>query len=109
MNPAISSPGANGQHAPAGFNADDAIYTLFRHKWLIVAFMCLGVAGAVAVRFVRPPLYASEAKLMVHYVVDSRAATTASSEGQSVHTLDVSALNIINSEIEILTRANTGD
>lgn len=102
MNPANPPQTATGTHASSGLSADDAIYTLFRHKWLVLAFVCLGVAGAVAVRFVRPPLYVSEAKLMVHYVVDSRAATTANSEGQNVHSVDVSALNIINSEIEIL-------
>src|SRR5208337_4685026 len=103
MNPANPPSAATGAHVSSGFSADDAIYTLFRHKWLILAFVCLGLAGAVAVRFMRPPLYVSQAKLMVHYVVDSRAATTANSEGQNVHSLDVSALNIINSEIEILT------
>jgi uncharacterized protein involved in exopolysaccharide biosynthesis/Mrp family chromosome partitioning ATPase len=81
---------------------DDALYTLFRHKWLVLAFVCLGVAGAVAVRFVRPPLYVSEAELMVHYIVDSRAATTATSGGQIVQAPDAGGLNIINSEIEIL-------
>ena len=103
MNPQNSSPGANGQHAPAGFSADDAIFTLFRHKWLILTFVCLGVAGAVAVRSLRPPPYVSKAKLMVHYVVDSRAPTTANSEGQTVQSVDVGGQNIINSEIEILT------
>ena len=103
MNPANPPHAAATAHASPGLSADDAVYTLFRHKWLILAFVCLGVVGAVAVRFVRPPLYVSEAKLMVHYVVDSRAASTANSEGQNVHSVDVSAQNIINSEIEILT------
>ena len=83
MNPTNSPHAATTATRPRALTADDAIYTLFRHKWLILAFVCLGVAGAVAVRFVRPPLYVSEAKLMVHYVVDSRAATTANSEGQN--------------------------
>ena len=103
MNPANPPHAATGAHASSGFSADDAIFTVFRHKWLILGFVCLGVVGAVAVRFVRPPLYVSKAKLMVHYVVDSRAATTASSEGQNVQSVDVGAQNIINSEIEILT------
>ena len=61
MNPANSPNAANGHHAPpAGFGVDDAIFTLFRHKWLILAFVCLGLVGAVAVRFVRPPLYVSK-------------------------------------------------
>jgi uncharacterized protein involved in exopolysaccharide biosynthesis/Mrp family chromosome partitioning ATPase len=103
MNPANPPHAAATAHASSGLSADDAIYTVFRHKWLIVGFVCLGVVGAVAVRFVRPPLYVSKAKLMVHYVVDSRAATTAGSEGQNVQSVDVGGQNIINSEIEILT------
>ena len=103
MNPANPPNAAATAYASAAFSADDAIYTLFRHKWLVLAFVCLGVVGAVAVRFVRPPLYVSKAKLMVHYVVDSRAATTANSEGQNVQSVDVGGQNIINSEIEILT------
>ncbi len=103
MNPSNPPHAANGAHASSGFSADDAIYTLFRHKWLVLAFVCLGVVGAVVVRFVRPPLYVSKAKLMVHYVVDSRAATTANAEGQQVQSVDVGAQSIINSEIEILT------
>ncbi len=103
MNPANPPHAAAGAHASSGLSADDAIYTVFRHKWLILGFVCLGVVGAGAVRFVRPPLYVSKAKLMVHYVVDSRAATTAGSEGQNVQSVDVGGQNIINSEIEILT------
>jgi uncharacterized protein involved in exopolysaccharide biosynthesis/Mrp family chromosome partitioning ATPase len=102
MNPANPPHAANGAHASSGFNADDAIYSLFRHKWLILAFVCLGVVGAVAVRFLRPPPYVSKAELMVHYVMDSRAATTANSGGQDVQSVDLGGQNIINSEIEIL-------
>ena len=29
---------------------DDVLYTVFRHKWLILGFLCLGVLGAAAVR-----------------------------------------------------------
>jgi uncharacterized protein involved in exopolysaccharide biosynthesis/Mrp family chromosome partitioning ATPase len=104
MNPANPPPpaAATGAHASSGLSADDAIYTLFRHKWLILAFICLGIVAAASVRLVRPPYYVSEAKLMVHYVVDSRAATTAGSEGQNVQSVDVGGQSIINSEIEIL-------
>jgi polysaccharide biosynthesis transport protein len=103
MNPANPSQAANGHHAQAGFNLDDAVFTLFRHKWLILGFVCLGVAGAIGARLVRPPLYVSKAKLMVHYVLDSREATSSNPEGQRVQTLDAGAQNIINDEIEILT------
>ena len=82
MNFANTSHTASGAPAPAGFSMDDAVYTLFRHKWLILAFVCLGVVGAVAVRFVRPPLYVSKAKLMVHYVLNTRAMTSATPDSR---------------------------
>lgn len=103
MNPTSPQNAAAGHRASTSLSVDDALFTLFRHKWLVLAFVFLGLLGAVIVRFVRPPLYVSKAKFMVHYVVDSRAATTANSEGQNVQPVDVGAHNIINSEIEILT------
>ena len=103
MNVANPSHAANGQHAPAGFTADDAIFTLFRHKWLILAFVWLGVTGAVAVRFVRPPLYVSKAKLMVHYVLDTREITPSSPDSPHAQSLDANAQSIINAEVEIIT------
>jgi uncharacterized protein involved in exopolysaccharide biosynthesis/Mrp family chromosome partitioning ATPase len=102
MNPANPPHTANGAHASSGLSVDDVIYTLFRHKWLVLVFVCLGVGGAVAIWFLRPPPYVSKAELMVHYVMDSRAATTANSGGQDVQSVDVGGQNIINTEIEIL-------
>jgi hypothetical protein len=73
MNPGpVSS--AQGQPPPKGLTVDDVIYTLFRHKWLLLAFLALSVVGALAVRLVRPPLYISK-QAMVHYVSPSSAAT----------------------------------
>jgi succinoglycan biosynthesis transport protein ExoP len=51
-------------------NADDVLYTLFRHKWLILSFIAVGLLAAGAVAFKRPPAYTSYAKLMIHYVED---------------------------------------
>ncbi len=83
---------------------DDVLFTVFRHKWIILGFVLLGIAGAVVVRIVKPPLYVSKAKLMVHYVVDSRGAVDAKDpEAQNVRQTIGNAESIINSEIEILT------
>jgi uncharacterized protein involved in exopolysaccharide biosynthesis/Mrp family chromosome partitioning ATPase len=103
MNPANTSHAANGHHPPGGFTADDAIFTLFRHKWLILAFVCLGLAGAVVVRFVKPPLYVSKAKLMVNYVLNTREMTPATPDSPHAQQIDAGAQSIINAEIEILT------
>jgi uncharacterized protein involved in exopolysaccharide biosynthesis len=74
MNPANPSQAANGHRSPTGFSADAANFTLFRHTWLVLAFVCLSVAGAVAVRFVRPSLYVSKAKVMVNSVLNTKEA-----------------------------------
>src|SRR5215469_4477710 len=68
-----SSNGANGQARPPGMNMDDILFTLFRHKRLIVAFFTLGAIGAAAIRAFYPPLYFSEAKLNVPYVATTIA------------------------------------
>ena len=109
MNPANSSHAATGTQASAGFSVDDAIFTLFRHKWLILGFVCLGLAGAVAVRFVKPPLYVSKAKLMVNYVLNTKEMTPANADSPRAQSLDAGAQSIINAEIEILTSLDVAE
>jgi polysaccharide biosynthesis transport protein len=93
-----------GHPAPPGMGVDDVLFTLFRHKWIILGFTLLGIVGAVVVRIVKPPLYVSKAKLMVHYVVESRATVDPRDpDSANVHQVNPGAENIINSEIEILT------
>src|SRR6185369_4168029 len=98
VNPSHTS-GASGRSS--GFGLDDVLYTLFRHKWLILGFFCLGLAGVVAVCLLRPPLYVSKAKIMVHYVKDIRPVNAADPETQGVHNIDPGVQGIIASEIEI--------
>ena len=94
----------NGHPAPPGMGLDDVLFTVFRHKWIVLGFTVLGIIGAVVVRIVRPPVFVSSAKLMVHYVVDSRGAVDPKDpDAQSVHQVGGNADAIISSEIEILT------
>src|SRR6267378_1948623 len=58
----------NGSKAPPGMGIEDVLYTLFRHKWLILAFFCLGVIAACFVRVTKPPSYVSHAKIKVNYL-----------------------------------------
>ena len=104
MNPGNPSHGSQPEapHSP-GMSLDDVTFTLFRHKWLILGFVCLGIAGMVGMRLVRPPMYFSKAKLMVHYVVEQRAVNAGNPEEQKVTSLDAGAQSAINAEIEILT------
>lgn len=64
-------PDAQGEQAPAGGLAfGDILFTLFRHKILILGSLILGLGAAVVVRFIKPPNYESTAQIYVPYVVD---------------------------------------
>lgn len=85
----------------AGVPFQDAIIAIYKHKWKILAFALLGLAAAAAVFFVDVPVYESQAKLLVRYVVDRSAVDPESVEaaGAAGRYGD----NVINSEVEILT------
>jgi uncharacterized protein involved in exopolysaccharide biosynthesis/Mrp family chromosome partitioning ATPase len=84
---------------PPSLNAQDFLYVLFKHKWKILMSAALGISAAVAVYFLRTPVYESQAKLLVRYVVD----TSAIDQVESRATVGPSGDNMINSEVEILT------
>jgi succinoglycan biosynthesis transport protein ExoP len=60
--------GAPATPKPAGITVDDILFTLFRHKQMILACFIAGAIGAALVRAFYPPLYFSEAKLNVPYI-----------------------------------------
>lgn len=64
--PGESSPGSS-------LAFGDILYTLFRHKFLIVCALVLGVGAALAVRFVRPPNFESTAQIYVPYIIEQPA------------------------------------
>jgi len=102
MNPPNpSSP--NQQSSSGGLNLDDIIYTLFRHQRLILAFLCLGIAGAVGVRLLRPPRYKSEAKLLLRYLKDTRPVAASESGPENVRPVDPGLTEILLAEADILT------
>ncbi len=84
---------------PGGINVDDVLFTLFRHKWLILAFFCLGAAGAVAVRVLRPPYYYSRANLLIPFVIDKPPAPGADG---LVHIPENGGASVLNNEMELL-------
>src|SRR6266850_2050469 len=92
---------ATSDAASTGMNADDVLFTLFRHKWLIVAFICLGAAGACMVRVMRPPLFVSQAKLNVPYIKES-APTAGPAGADAFRQTSSGAQSVINTEVEIL-------
>src|SRR5438034_11641558 len=102
MNSADQKHSANGQPPASGMSLDDVLFTLFRHKWLILGSVCLGIVGVAAVRVVKPPPYISKAKLMVHYVTEAtKEVSSPHEEGQGTRTETV-AQDILSSETEII-------
>jgi len=83
-----------------GIGVDDICFTLFRHKWLILGFVCLGLVAAAGMRISHPPKYASRAELMVKFVVDKQAASPMTQDGR-VFSAE-SSQNIMSTEIEMI-------
>jgi uncharacterized protein involved in exopolysaccharide biosynthesis/Mrp family chromosome partitioning ATPase len=54
-------------------NLQDILLVLFKHKWKILACAAIGITAAAAKYFLNKPLYESQAKLLVRYVVDRSA------------------------------------
>lgn len=79
----------------------DIYYILFRQKWKIIACSAIGVLAAAALFVVRPPVYESEAKLLIRYVQDSKFMNPTTTDAR-VRSPDEAGNNIVNTEIEIL-------
>lgn len=96
---------ANNKQAAAqgfGLTLGDVYYVFFRQKWWITFLTALGVLGATGFYMFNPPLFQSEAKLFILYVVNTTVPKQAQPESR-VKSPDERGENIINSEIEILT------
>jgi uncharacterized protein involved in exopolysaccharide biosynthesis/Mrp family chromosome partitioning ATPase len=87
---------------PAGMTLGDIYYVLFRHKWKIVLLSLAGILAAVALYFLNPPPYQSQAELLIQYVPQARSLSLVGSD-QKVIVPDSRGDDIINSEIQILT------
>ena len=87
---------------PPGLTIGDIYYMLFRHKWKIIVFPILGILGAVLYYRANPPLYESETKILIRYVLENKGLTPEANDAQ-VKSPDWRGDNIINAELEILT------
>jgi uncharacterized protein involved in exopolysaccharide biosynthesis/Mrp family chromosome partitioning ATPase len=80
-----------------GMKLSDIYYVIFRQKWLIAAFLGVGMIASLIVFLGQKTLYWSEAKLLVRYVTEMKAPT-----GTPVQS-ELNVETAINSEMEILT------
>jgi uncharacterized protein involved in exopolysaccharide biosynthesis len=53
-----------------GFNLHEFAFILFSHKWKILICTLIGLIAAAFVYFGQDSVYRSDAKLLVHYVID---------------------------------------
>ena len=60
---------STGQQSPgSGFGLKDILYVVFGHKWKILFFSLLGLAGAAVMFVKQTPVYESQADLLVKYL-----------------------------------------
>lgn len=89
-----------------GISLEDIYFTVFRHKWMILAFVCLGAIAAALVPILRPAPYVSWGTLMVPYVIDRSAAPLTTGGGTEVTSTSMGGQGAMNSEMEILKSAD---
>lgn len=89
--------------AAPGMKLGDLFYVIFRHKWKIIILSLLSIGGAIALPFVRPAPYESEAKLYIRYVVESSSPGQVGDNSSKIRSPDMRGDSILNTEIEILT------
>jgi uncharacterized protein involved in exopolysaccharide biosynthesis/Mrp family chromosome partitioning ATPase len=86
---------------PVGMSLSDIYFILFRRKWIILLCAVLGIAAAGGLYVYKKPLYESDSKLLVRYVVERRSPIPLGDNSQ-IRAPDSGDAGIINSEIEIL-------
>lgn len=87
----------------SGFNAQDILFALFRHKWKIILCSILGLVAAAVVYAKQRPVFESEAKLLVRYVLERNAMDTYETQSSAGGR---GGKGVIAAEIEILSSAD---
>ena len=87
----------------SGLNLHEVLFILFRHKWKILLCTAIGMLGAAVAYFFLPPVYQSDAKLFVRYVVDKSAIDGLDSQ---IKTPNPQTDTVVNSEVEILSSSD---
>lgn len=87
------------QPSDGTFGVQDILYILFKHKWKIMLLSLLGAAASAGVYLSRKPLYQSEAKLLLKYVLVRENVDTSLSQMNAAGGMPD---YVLNTEIEIL-------
>lgn len=85
-----------------GMRLDDIYFVLFRRKWIILFFFLMGLIAASVLYVRKAPVFQSDSKLLVRYVVESKSPLPLGDNSQ-VRSPDAGNNGLITSETEILT------
>src|SRR5207249_10697922 len=86
----------------SGVYLSDILFALFKRKWTIILCALLGIIAAAAYYFLFPPVYESQAKLLVRYVLE-RSAVDPIDGTKPTFPSGNDSDRVIGAEIEILT------
>src|SRR5437773_4967505 len=88
------------QHS--GLKLSDILFALFKHKRMIMLCAVVGIIAAATFYFLYPPVYESQAKLLVRYVLERSAVDPIEAEKAATASNDTTD-KVIGAEMEILT------
>src|SRR5436190_18798769 len=89
-------------HHHSGIHLSDILFALFKRKGTIILCAVVGIISAAAFYFFYPPVYESQAKLLVRYVLERSAVDPIEAE-KAAATSSNYIDRVIDAEIEILT------
>src|SRR5438034_2280540 len=90
------------QQHHSGNLLSDILFALFKRKRTIILCAFLGIIAAAAFYFLYPPVYESQAKLLVRYVLERSAVDPIEAEKAGAASIN-EADRVIGAEMEILT------
>src|SRR6266853_3519929 len=86
----------------SGIHLSDILFALFKRKWTVILFALLGIIAAATFYFLYPPVYESQAKLLVRYVLERSAVDPIEAEKAAIAS-NSEGDRVIGAEMEILT------
>src|SRR4029077_18367192 len=90
-------------HHHSGIRLSDILFALFKRKWTIILCALAGIIAAATFYLFYPPVYESQAKLLVRYVLERSAVDPVEAEKAAAASSSNYTDRIIGAEMEILT------
>src|SRR5436190_24201809 len=90
-------------HHHSGMHLSDILFAVFKRKWTIILCALVGIIAAAAFYFFYPPVYESQAKLLVRYVLERSAVDPVEAEKAAAVSSNNYTDRVIGAEMEILT------